>query len=299
MNPVFEAVRSGDLDRALERAEAAVRESPSCPLQRSVLADVLLIRGELERAETHLAATLRFDPGRQREIDSTLQLLRAESDRQQVFREGRSPDFLVPPDEAMRLRLGAIAHARVGEPDEAARLLAEAAEREPVYLAAVGEGEPAPFQDWDSRFGATIEGLTTTGRCYWIPLSIVRSIEFAPVGTLRDLAYRSAVVTLGDSQSVDLAATGNDGSTRTGGGGGLGPNVVFVFMPTRYPGSETSADGTLRAGVATEWTEPRPGVGLGVGQRTFLCGDETHAAVTLVSVRAASGTATAGEASRG
>ena len=65
-------------------------------------------------------------------------------------------------------------------------------------------------------------------------------------------------------------------------------NVAFLFVPTRYPGSESSTDGLLRAGGATEWSEPIPGVGIGVGQRVYLHGDATLAAVTLTHVAVAS-----------
>lgn len=287
MNPVFEAVRSGELDRALAMAESAVRDKPSCALTRSLLADVLMIRGELERAEAHLTAVLRFDPGQEREVQSTIQLLRAESDRQQVFEEGRSPGFVVPPTESMKLRLGSMAHRRAGDAGRADELLLAAAEAEPEYRATVDSGisigvgthagPPAamPLVDWDSRFGAMLEGHSASGKYYWIPFSSIVAIEFAPVRTLRDLAWRSAVVTLGE------AAAGHDE--------GIGGTTAFLFVPTRYPGSERHGDGLIRAGIATEWSEPAPGVGIGVGQRTFLHGDDSIAAVNIVHVRAEAG----------
>lgn len=278
MNPIFEAVRSGDLDRALALSEGGVRDQPSCPLARAVLADVLMIRGEFERAETHLGAVLRFDPSQEREVASLLQMLRAECDRQQVFAEGRSPEFLLPPTESMKLRLGALAHLRSGDPGRAHAMLLEASRIEPEHAAILGGGGPQPFADWDSRFGATLEGLSATGKYYWIPLSAILSIEFAPVRTLRDLAWRSAVVTLGDAArpASGEAAPNN--------------NVAFLFVPTRYPGSESSSDGLIRAGCATEWSEPIDGVGLGVGQRVYLHGDATIAAVALSHLAVAGGT---------
>jgi type VI secretion system protein ImpE len=277
MNPVFDAVRSGELDKALALSENGVRENPSCPLARGLLADILMIRGDFERAETHLGAVLRFDPSQQREIDSLMQLLRAECDRQQVFAEGRTPEFLTPPTESMKLRLGALANIRSGDAATAHGMLAEAQRIEPEYVAIANAGEPAPFLDWDARFGATLEALSATGKYYWIPLSSVLSIEFAPVRTLRDLAWRSAVVTLGDSARPPVADAG------------ASANVAFVFLPTRYPGSETSTDGAVRAGGATEWTEPAPGVGIGVGQRVYLHGESPLAAVSLSHVAVASG----------
>jgi type VI secretion system protein ImpE len=277
MTSVNDAVRAGDLERALGLAESAVRDSPSAAPARMVLADILMLRGDLERAETHLSAALRFDPSLDREIQSCLQLLRAESDRQQVFDAGRTPEFLVPPTEGMRLRLGAIAHLRAGDRAAASELFLRAAECEPELLAAVvskggdqqANGAPAAFADWDSRFGSVLEGLTATGKYYWIPLSAVASIELSPIQSLRDLGWRSAVLTFtGGSPSVEPVG-----------------NVAFLFIPTRYPGSERSGDGMLRAGVATEWDEPTPGVGLGLGQRVFLHGERSLAAVHLTSIR--------------
>jgi type VI secretion system protein ImpE len=281
MNPEFGAVQAGDLDKALALAEGGVRDNPSCPLARAVLADVLLIRGEFERAETHLGAVLRFDPSQEREVGSLLQMLRAECDRQQVFAEGRSPEFLIPPTESMKLRLGALAHLRAGDAARAHEMLRGASEIETGYMAIADGGAAAPFADWDSRFGTTLEGLSASGKYYWIPLSAVLSIEFGRVRTLRDLAWRSAVVTLGDAARPPSADAGTSG------------NVAFLFMPTRYPGSESSVDGLLRAGCATEWSEPVPGVGIGVGQRVYLHGDAAIAAVSLSAVALAGGDAAA------
>jgi len=275
MNPVFEAVRTGELDKSLALAEGGVRDNPSCPLARTVLADVLMIRGEFERAETHLGAVLSFDPSQEREVGSLLQMLRAECDRQQVFAEGRSPEFLLPPTESMKLRLGALAHLRAGDAGRAHEMLLGAAEIEPGYVALADGGAAALFADWDSRFGATLEGLSASGKYYWIPLSAVLSIEFAPVRTLRDLAWRSAVVTLGDAARPPAADAGP------------GSNVAFLFVPTRYPGSESSTDGLIRAGGATEWSEPVSGVGIGIGQRVYLHGDAAIAAVSLSRLAAA------------
>ena len=279
MKPVSDALRAGELDRAMALAESAVRDAPTSPSARSVLAEVLMIRGEFERAETHLTALARFDPTQEREVQSCLQLLRAESDRQQVFSAGRAPEFLVPPTESMRLRLGALAHLRAGEPARAAEMLLRAGECEPPFhaVAITTPSEPEPsasaevFTDWDSRFGSTIEGLTATGKYYWIPLSAVASIEFSPVSTLRDLAWRSAIVTFG------------------GGAKEAGPleNVAFLFIPTRYPGSESAADGLLRAGLATEWTDLGEGLGIGIGQRTFLYGEREIAAVSIAALHSA------------
>lgn len=284
MNPVFEAVRGGELDKALALAESSVRENPSCPLARGVLADVLMIRGEFERAETHLGAVLRFDPSQQREVESLLQMLRAECDRQQVFTEGRTPEFIVPPTESMKLRLGALANLRAGDAAAAYAMLGDAMRAEHEYVAMANAAEPAPFVDWDARFGATLEALSATGKYYWIPLSGILSIEFAPVRTLRDLAWRSAVVTLGDA----ARAPAEPAAASAVPGVGAAANVAFVFVPTRYPGSESSKDGLLRAGCATEWSEPAPDVGIGVGQRVYLHGDATIAAVSLSNLAVAS-----------
>jgi type VI secretion system protein ImpE len=276
MNPVFGAVRAGELDKALALSENGVRDNPTCPLARSVLADVLMIRGDFERAETHLGAVLRFDPSQQREVDSLLQMLRAECDRQQVFAEGRTPEFLTPPTESMKVRLGALANMRAGAAAAAHAMLADAQSLDPEYVATANGGEPSAFLDWDARFGATIEALSATGKYYWIPLTSILSIEFAPIRTLRDLAWRSAVITLGDSARAPSADAGANA------------NVAFVFIPTRYPGSEGSGDGAIRTGGATEWTEPLPGVGIGIGQRVYLHGDSTLSAVSLSHVAVAS-----------
>jgi type VI secretion system protein ImpE len=47
-------------------------------------------------------------------------------------------------------------------------------------------------------------------------------------------------------------------------------------IPTRYPGSEGSADSQIRLGRKTEWTEEAPGTFSGLGQRVFTTDGGDH-----------------------
>ena len=67
------------------------------------------------------------------------------------------------------------------------------------------------------------------------------------------------------------------------------------MIPTRYPGSERSADGAVRLARRTEWIEQGPDTYHGLGQRMFATdgGDlpllETRAVRLDVEAEAASG----------
>jgi len=83
----------------------------------------------------------------------------------------------------------------------------------------------------------------------WIPFAQISRLTFEPPRFLRDLLWRPVTVTL------------PDGATSA------------MFVPVRYPGSEAASDDALRLGRGTDWIETG-GVVTGVGQRTFLAGDD-------------------------
>jgi type VI secretion system protein ImpE len=51
---------------------------------------------------------------------------------------------------------------------------------------------------------------------------------------------------------------------------------VLALIPTRYEGSQDSADGELQLARKTEWVESRPDVWTGLGQRVFSSSAGEH-----------------------
>ena len=117
-----------------------------------------------------------------------------------------------------------------------------------------GSCDGRPFQDLrdlDDLTSCVLEVLTSDGRYFWVPIADVVSIEFRDPSTPRDLLWRNVILTVRD---------GPEGE---------------VFLPALYAGTEAEADDGLRLGRATEWKGGDGTPVRGVGQRTFLVGDDS------------------------
>jgi len=108
-----------------------------------------------------------------------------------------------------------------------------------------GSANGQPFEwiaDADSRLGPILE-VILEGKYYWVPFCRIRKIVMEKPSDLRDLVWKPAVFVW------------------TNGGEASG------HIPTRYPGTESSADSQLRLARRTDWTEGAGDYCLGLGQR--------------------------------
>src|SRR5205085_9991552 len=120
-DPVGALFREGKLMPAIEAANAAVRKNPADLGSRILLAELLLFTGNVERADVILDAAAQADPTALIAVAEFRQLLRAEIARRQHSREGRVPEFLGEPTEALRAALAAQIALRAGDVVEAAQ----------------------------------------------------------------------------------------------------------------------------------------------------------------------------------
>jgi type VI secretion system protein ImpE len=244
--------RQGELQAAIEAANAAVKAAPADTGARMLLAELLLFAGNGERADTLLDATSTVDPSAALVVSEFRQLLRAEAARRQVLSEGRPPEFLGEPTETQTRLLQALVALRAGDLAGAAGAVEAAEQSRPVIT---GQHDGAGFDDFrdaDDLSIGNFEVLTTTGKYFWVPTERVESIEFHPAKRPRDLFWRRCSMVVRD---------GPDGD---------------VYLPAIYPSAllpsdDPVADG-LRLGRATEWTGAAPV--RGIGQRVYLVGDE-------------------------
>src|SRR4051794_3099667 len=121
-----EAYKAGKLSDAVAAALDQVRTSPTDRAKRLFLAELCCFSGDLERADKQLDVL--FTPDAPDIIQLTLfrQLLRGETARREVFAQGRVPEFLAQPTDALKQRLESLIRLREGKKDEAAELLAKA-----------------------------------------------------------------------------------------------------------------------------------------------------------------------------
>jgi type VI secretion system protein ImpE len=257
--------RAGRLTAAIEAANTAVRNSPADFGNRLLLAELLVFAGNTQRADVILDAAAKTDPTTAVIVAEFRQLLRAEIARRQCADEGRVPEFLGEPSEALRAALAAQVALRAGDLAEAARCAAEAETVRPRvaghFAQSSGDTLFDDFRDADDLHAGYFEVLTTTGKYFWIPTERVASIELHPPRRPRDLAWRRAAISVID---------GPDGE---------------VYLPALYIGPQPSPSDDVSLGRATEWVGEDDGLVRGIGQRIFLIGDEAYGITELSVLR--------------
>jgi type VI secretion system protein ImpE len=258
--------RAGKLGPAIAAANAEVRRRPADLGARVLLAELLLFDGNLERADTILDAAVVTDPSAAIPVAEFRQLLRAETARRQVAREGRIPEFLDEPTPALRAALSARVALHAGNAVEAAHRVTEAENARPLVpgvlvLAAADKVAFDDFRDVDDLCSGYFEVLTTTGKYYWIPTERVASIVFDAPQRPRDLAWRRATMSVRQ-----------------------GPDGV-VYIPAIYDTLQPDLDDDCRLGRTTDWLGAEGEPALGVGRRLFLAGEEAFDIMECVELR--------------
>lgn len=243
------------LDEAIAAMNVEVKNNATSVDKRALLAELLCIAGNLDRADVILNAISDIDPGATVGVAMFRQLVRAEQARQQFYTDGRLPEFHTKPNAVLELELRAAVAMREGSLQDATALLAERESvRQPTPVVA-DEGTFDDFRDLDDLNAAHLEVLTTTGKYFWIPTASIASIEFRKPERRRDLLWRRAHLSIND---------GPDGE---------------VFMPAIY--CSRSASSAHRLGHVTDYDGGEGGPAFGKGLREFLLGDQAKTILEL------------------
>ena len=252
--------KAGRLAAAVEAAGAAVRKAPADLGARVLLAEVLIFAGNLERADVILDAASQVDPEAAVVMAEFRQLLRADTARRQLRRDGRVPEFLGEPTDTQRLVLAALVAARAGDAAQAAQLAGRAEAGRPHVAGFAGDAAFDDFRDADDLCAGSFEVLTTTGKYFWIPTERVASIEFHPPKRPRDLMWRRATMSVRD---------GPDGE---------------VYIPVVYGSEDAALADALKLGRETDWIQEGDAPVRGVGQRLFLVGEDAQGIMDLTTL---------------
>jgi len=242
--------RAGDLAGAITALSDVVRKKPTDEAARALLAEMLFFDGAFDRADTQLNAISNLHPEKAVGIALWRQLVRGAVAREQLFTEGRMPEFLDPPGEHVRLLLKALTELRGDDSTAVAALLQEAEAMRPPVAGRIDGKVFSDLRDLDDLFAPVLEVFTSTGKYYWVPLETIETLAFDPPQRPLDLLWRQATLAVrGGTEGV-------------------------VYIPAVYPQlpGETRED-ALKLGRATDWQEGPEGVFRGRGQRCFLVGD--------------------------
>lgn len=239
-----EHLQAGRLEECLAVLQDSVRNQPGDARLRAFLFQLFCVLGQWDRAQNQLEVLAGLK-------DESLLLARVyqaviqcEGHRAEVFSGKRAPVLFGEPAEWMSWLVRAGQLVAQEQFEAAAELRDQALDAAPATPGKINDKECAWVADADTRLGPMTE-IIMQGTYYWVPFCRIQRIEMKPPKDLRDLVWVPA------------------NFTWTNGGEASG------FLPTRYPGTESSTDGSLRLARKTEWIEKPSGYSMGLGQRLW------------------------------
>ena len=255
-----ELLEEGKLSEAIQAMNDEVKRNPTDIQRRGLLAEMLCVSGRLERADAQLEVILQQDSKAALGVALMRQMIRAETARRDFYSAGRLPEFVDVPPPYVQKYIEASIRGREKRLGEAKQLLDQAEAERPRVKGSCNGRPFDDLRDLDDLTAAVFEVLTSTGKFFWIPVERVRSIEFRKPERLRDLIWRRAAM------SVE---SGPDGE---------------VFLPATYCSTNAEVDDKALLGRTTEWRGGDVEPMRGIGQVSFLVGDESVPIMQMQSV---------------
>ncbi|MEO8627457.1 MAG: type VI secretion system accessory protein TagJ [Betaproteobacteria bacterium] len=243
-----DSVRDADVAAALKQLQDQVRASPSDPKLRVFLFQLLAVTGQWERALNQLDVAATLDVSALAMAQMYREALRCESLRADVFAGKRSPMVFGEPEQWLALLIESVLLSGRGQGVQAQKLRDTAFETAPASSGTIDGVAFDWIADADPRLGPVLEAIVN-GRYYWIPFSRLSRVDIEEPADLRDFVWMPSHFQFSN------------------GGEAVG------LIPTRYPGSEVSADGAICLARKTVWEEASPGIFHGLGQRLLTIPD--------------------------
>ena len=255
---------AGQLGESLAELQRQVRAEPANPKYRVFLFQLLAVMGDWTRALTQLNVAGDLDSGTLAMVQTYREALHSEVLRGEVFSGARTPLVFGEPQEWLALLLESFRLVAAGEFSKAAELRGRAFEAAPASGGSLtaGTGAAQRFEwiaDADPRLGPVLEAIIS-GKYYWVPFQTIGKLHFDAPEDLRDVVWMPAQITW------------------TNGG------QTVALIPTRYTGSEASADDAVRLSRKTDWVEVGPDLAVGLGQRMLATDVEDFALMDVRSI---------------
>lgn len=257
-----QALKDGDPKAAIRHLQADIRARPADAKLRVFLFQLLCVQGDWQRALNQLAVAAELDASTLPMVQTYREAIHCESLREKVFRGQKAPLLFGEPETWTALLIEALLRDGRGEHADAARLREQAFEQAPATPGRLqGSGEAQPFAwiaDADMRIGPVLEAVVN-GRYYWVPFSRLTRVDLEAPADLRDRVWMPATLQFSNG------------------------GQVVAFLPTRYAGTPLD-DALLALARKTEWSEPRPGLYVGSGQRMLTTDAGDMALMDLRSI---------------
>jgi type VI secretion system protein ImpE len=254
------ALREGDLETALTELQNQVRQEPAKSGLRVFLFQLFAVTGQWDRAQTQLDVAADLDAGTLAMQQMYREAIHCERLRAEVFAGKKSPLIFGEPEEWLALLIESLLVAGTPRAGQAAELRGRAFEAAPASSGSI-DGQPFEWiADADMRLGPVCEAVIN-GRYYWVPFSRLARLDIEAPTDLRDVVWIPAHFQF------------------TNGGEAVG------VIPTRYSGTETAGDPSLRLARRTEWREDAPDMFVGLGQRILTTDAGEHPLMDIRSIR--------------
>lgn len=242
--PAEHSLLDGGLKESLTRLQDQVRKDPSNSKHRVFLFQLLAVLGDWDRSLTQLNVAGDLDASTLVMVQAYREAIQCERLRSDVFAGRRSPLVFGEPEQWVAMVIEALKAVAEERFPQAVQLRDEAFEAAPATFGSVDGQAFEWIADADSRLGPILEAVVN-GRYCWVPFHRIRSVQIEEPEDLRDLVWMPAHFTWAN------------------GGEAVG------LIPTRYPGSESSDDDSIRMARKTEWVQRTPELFVGLGQRMF------------------------------
>lgn len=248
----MERISPENLDAQIAKVKDDVRRAPDDPRHRTFLFQLLVVKGDWERALTQLTVVSELDAGALPMAGTYRIAIQAEALRRAVFAGQRGPLLFGEPQPWIAMLLEALQSGARGDHAGAAALREKAFDHAPATSGMIDGMRFEWIADGDTRIGPMIEAIFNGGY-YWVPINRLQAVRIEAPSDLRDLVWMPAELRF---------ANGGE---------------MTALIPTRYPGAEDSADPQIMLGAKTTWEEPAPGSYIGSGQRTWVTDSHEHA----------------------
>jgi type VI secretion system protein ImpE len=244
-----ELIRAGRLSEARTQLIEEVKSSPSDAGIRTLLFQVRSFCGEWDKAERDLDIIAAMDAGKEAGVQVYKNLVHAEKERMEVFRNGRRPSFMPQTPPYTEVYFTAREKLAGKEFDEAKELFDQIDARIPVISGTVNGKSFTGMKDTDIYVSHFLEAFAHE-RYVWIPFESIRELSITPPKSLFDLLWCSAVITTWEGLTLNC------------------------FLPVIYAGSYANEDDRIRLGRMTDWTPLGGTYAKGLGQHVFQIGEE-------------------------
>lgn len=243
MTPL-ELFQEARLTDAIEVQKRTVSAHPEDIAERLLLCDLLAFARNGVDNRKHLDALVNVPDELREYVKEWRELLMADDARHRL----EQPQFLIEPAPGVHKRLQACKYLVRGFLEQALDSLDYADESAPCVEGYVDGREFEGWRDSDDLLGPVLE-VFHSNRYVWVPVELIRKLRLEDADSLRDRLYRPVTLWLIDGSRWD------------------------IFMPALYVGSAEHSEEGVRTGAGVDWIEVN-GVMRGVGERTFLFGEE-------------------------